>query len=185
MKILILSHTRCGSTTLCKWLADELNFKLDETPYNSLSFKNIFELNNIIRKIVVEEYFPTKKDISSFDKVICLFRDSGIDAAISFIIANKTNVWHDKYSVTQDWIDENKHQIEKRALIYDYYKSKLKNYNVFNTTYENIFLNKKDINPILEYLNIKNPKHLYHLDNGGKYRKDSNIFKKIEASKLI
>jgi len=185
MKILVLSHTRCGSTTLCKWISKELNFELDETPYNSNTFNSVFTFNNIIRKIVVEEYFPTKKDISSFDKVICLLRDNSIDAAISFIIANKTNVWHDKYSVTSDWIDDNKHQIEKRALIYDYYKSKLKNYNVFNTTYENIFLNKKDINAVLEYLDIKNPTHLDYLDNGGKYRKDSNIFKKTEASKLI
>ena len=63
MRILILSHTRCGSTTLCKWLGKELNIELDETPYNKIVFNSVFEKENIIRKIVVEEYFPTKEEI--------------------------------------------------------------------------------------------------------------------------
>lgn len=60
MLVLILSHTRCGSTTLCKWLSKKLNIDLDESPYDFETFNLVFESNNIIRKIVVEEYYPTK-----------------------------------------------------------------------------------------------------------------------------
>ena len=38
MKILVLSHTRCGSTTLCKWISREMNIELDETTYNKKTF---------------------------------------------------------------------------------------------------------------------------------------------------
>ena len=41
MRVLILSHTRCGSTTLCKWLSKELDIDLDETAYD-------FKRKNII-----------------------------------------------------------------------------------------------------------------------------------------
>ena len=70
MKILVLSHQRCGSTTLCKWLSKELNFELDESPYNPKQFNDVFGKNNIVRKIVVEEYLPTKEEIHNFDKVL-------------------------------------------------------------------------------------------------------------------
>ena len=43
MKILILSHTRCGSTTLCKWISKELDIELDETPYDKKTFYLVFE----------------------------------------------------------------------------------------------------------------------------------------------
>jgi hypothetical protein len=76
MKILVLSHTRCGSTTLCKWLSKELKFTLDETPYIHTQFNNVFEKNNIIRKIVIEEYNPPNEIIEKFDKVICLSREN-------------------------------------------------------------------------------------------------------------
>ena len=72
MRVLVLSHTRCGSTTLCKWLSNELDIELDETPYNPKTFNIVFQKNNIIRKIVAEEYIPTIDIINKFDKVICL-----------------------------------------------------------------------------------------------------------------
>ena len=67
MRILILSHTRCGSTTLSKWLEKELGIELDETPYDKITFNSVFEKENIIRKIVVEEYFPATEVIDRFD----------------------------------------------------------------------------------------------------------------------
>ena len=42
MKILILSHTRCGSTTLCKWLSKELNIELDAAHYDTKQFNSVF-----------------------------------------------------------------------------------------------------------------------------------------------
>ena len=178
MKILILSHTRCGSTTLSKWIAKELNLKLDETPYNFKTFNSVFESNNVIRKIVVEEYYPSDSDINKFDKVICLSRENNIDSAISFIIANKTNIWHDKYEITNNWIDENKNLILETAYKYKHLKYYLKNKNLFQITYENMYINKTDVNRVISYLNIETPKDLDMLNYDKKYRKDNNVFNK-------
>lgn len=173
MKILVLSHTRCGSTTLCKWLSKELNIELDETPYNEKTFNYIFSKNDIIRKIVIIEYCPNDEIINKFDKVICLFRENSVDAAISFIVANNNNIWHDQYSVTKNWIDENKNEIIKKEHQYVYKKNKLKKLKVFQITYENMYINKTDVNRVISYLNIQNPKYLDMIDYDKKYRKDT------------
>jgi LPS sulfotransferase NodH len=185
MKILILSHTRCGSTTLCKWLSNELNFELDETPYDCKHFNDVFEKNNIIRKIVVEEYFPTNDVIVKFDKVIFLSRRNNTDVAISYITANNIGEWHVEYEVTNEWIDENNIKIINISNYINRLKMKLKGYVGFHVTYEDIYVNKSSINDILEYMNIDNPKYLEQLDYSKKYRKDNNIFVKNKPITLI
>jgi len=174
MKILIISHTRCGSTTLCKWLSNELNIELDETPYDIKSFNSVFNKNNIIRKIVIEEYLPTTNDINKFDKIICLSRENSIDTSISFIIANVNNIWHDKYDITPEWINQNKNQIIEQKYLYDYLKNKLKTINGLHITYENIYINKTDVNKVIDYLNIETPQHLNMIEYTKKYRKDTH-----------
>lgn len=182
MKILILSHTRCGSTTLCKWLSNELNVELDESPYNKKTFNSVFEKTDIIRKIVIEEYLPSNDIINKFDKVICLTRENSIETSISFIVANRTNIWHNPYDVSNEWILENKNKILQKVNQYDLMKNKLKQIKSLQLTYENIYINKTDINMIIEYLNIKTPKHLEMIDYNNKYRKDiytlTNDFKR-------
>ena len=172
MRILILSHTRCGSTTLCKWISNELNIELDETPYDKNTLNSIFEKNNIIKKIVIEEYNPPNEVIEKFDKVICLSRENNIDSAISFINADIKGLWHDTYKITKEWIDKNKNQILEESNRYDKMKYKIKTYNGFQITYENMYINKTDVNRVIGYLNIENPKHLDMLDYDKKYRKD-------------
>lgn len=173
MKILILSHTRCGSTTLCKWIEKELNIELDETPYNKITFNSIFDKEYIIKKIVLEEYYPSDNDISKFDKVICLSRENSVDTAISFINANNKNSWHDTYEITNEWINSNKNKIIEIAHKYEHLKDHLKNKNLFQITYENLYINKTDVNKVISYLNIKNPRHLDIIDYDKKYRKDT------------
>lgn len=185
MKILILSHTRCGSTTLCKWLSKELNFELDESPYNPKQFNDVFGKNNIVRKIVVEEYLPTKEEIHNFDKVLFLTRNDTIDSAISYIIANNLEKWHIEYEVTNEWIEENKNEIIKISNYYNRLKIKLNDYVGVHITYEDIYINKTSINQILDYIEISNPKHLEYLDYSKRYRKDNSIFKKDKPTKLI
>ena len=176
MRVLILSHTRSGSTTLCKWISKELNLKLDETPYNHKTFNSVFESNNILRKIVVEEYYPTKEDINKFDKVICLIRENSTEASISFIQSKNVNQWHNQYEITTQWINENKNKILKQIYIYDGLKLKLKGYKMFQITYEGLFINKCEVNQILTYMEIDSPKYLDMLDYDKKYRKDNNVF---------
>lgn len=185
MKILVLSHTRCGSTTLCKWISNELNFQLDESPYDNKNFNNVFTKNNIIRKIVTEEYLPTSNDIQKFDKVICLVRENTIDAAISWIIAYENDIWHEKYETSSNWIESNKNYILKRSLIYDWYKTKLNEYDALHITYEDLYIRKKSINNILNYLKIQYPNHLNLLDYNNKYRKDTNVLVKDKILKIL
>jgi LPS sulfotransferase NodH len=176
MKILILSHTRCGSTTLCKWLSNELNIVLDETRYNYKTFNSVFKLDNVIRKVVIEEYHPTKEDISKFDKIIYLTRDDITNAAISCVMAKITSDWHVSYEVTSEWIDKNKKQILEEIYRYQTMKSNMKKYDGFNLTYEDVYINKSAITKILEYIGIISPNHLDMLDYNKKYRKDNNVF---------
>jgi LPS sulfotransferase NodH len=173
MKILVLSHTRCGSTTLCKWISNELNIELDESPYNKKIFNSVFEKKDIIRKIVIEEYLPSNEIIKKFDKVICLSRENIIDTAISFINANNKGRWHDTYEITNEWINDNKNKIIETAYKYEHLKHYLKNKNLFQTTYENMYINKMDVNRVIDYLNIENPTHLDMIDYDKKYRKDT------------
>ena len=173
MRILILSHTRCGSTTLCKWLSKELNIGLDDTPYNHKTFNSVFEKENIIRKIVVEEYNPPNEVIEKFDKVICLSRENDIDSAISFINANNKSRWHDTYQITNEWINDNKNKIIETVYKYEQLKTHLKNKDLFQITYENMYINKTDVNKVISYLNIETPKHLDMIDYDKKYRKDT------------
>jgi hypothetical protein len=173
MRVLVLSHTRCGSTTLCKWISKELNIELDETPYHEKTFYSVFEKTNIIRKIVVEEYYPSDNDINKFDKVICLSRENIIDAAISFINADNKGKWHDTYEITNKWINDNKNKIVETVYKYEHLRNRLKKKNLFQIIYENIYINKTDVSKVISYLNIENPKHLDMLDYDKKYRKDT------------
>jgi hypothetical protein len=176
VRILVLSHTRCGSTTLSKWLEKELNAELDETPYNKITFNSVFEKENIIRKIVVEEYFPTQEEVDKFDRVIFLIRNDNIDTAISYTNANNSAEWHKGYSVTNEWIEDNKIEIINISNYIEGLKKKIKIYIGFHITYEDIYINKKSINRILDYIDIESPKYLDMLKLDKKYRKDDNIF---------
>jgi LPS sulfotransferase NodH len=185
MKILVLSYTRCGSTALCKWLSKELSYTLDETPYDRNHFNRVFEKNNIIRKIVVEEYFPTKEEINKFNKVIFLTRKNNIDAAISRITADNSGEWHSEYEVTNEWINENRTKITSISNYINRLKIKLEYYEGFHIMYEDVYENKESIIKILDYINIHNPKHLEDLNYKNRYRKDDNVFVKDKQTKLI
>jgi hypothetical protein len=185
MRILILSHTRCGSTTLCKWISKELDIELDATHYDLKKFNSVFEKNNIIRKIVIEEYNPPDEVIEKFDKVICLSRENSIDSAISFINADTKGKWHETYEITNEWINDNKNKIINTVHKFEYLKNRLKYKNLFHIKYENMYVNKTDVNKVISYLNIENPKHLDMIDYDKKYRKDNNIFTKDKPTKLL
>ena len=186
MKILVLSHTRSGSTTLCKWLSKELNIELDETPFDINVFDSVFQKENIIRKILTESCSLSNETINKFDKVIFLTRENSIDSAISFIVTDNRN-WHVDYEITSDWINDNKNEIFKEFNKYNMLKLKMKKYDGFHVTYEDIYINKKSVNTILDYLNINSPKYLDMLEYTKRYRKDGIIvsIRDIHTIKLI
>jgi len=154
-------------------VSKELDIVLDETPYDRKTFYSVFEKNNIIRKIVIEEYNPPNEVIEKFDKVICLSRENNIDSAISFINADNKGKWHDVYEITNEWINDNQNKIIETVYKYEHLRTRLKNKNLFQITYENMYINKTDVNRVISYLNIENPKHLDMLDYDKKYRKDT------------
>ena len=100
-------------------------------------------------------------------------RENDIDSAISFINADNKGRWHDTYEITNEWINDNKNKIIEMVYKYENLKNRLKNKNLFQTTYENIYINKTDVNKVISYLNIENPKHLDMIDYDKKYRKDT------------
>jgi LPS sulfotransferase NodH len=157
-------------------LSKELNIDLDETRYNQKTFNSVFDLDNIIRKVMIEEYHPTKDDIDKFNKTIYLTRDDITNAAISCVMAKNTSEWHVSYEVNSEWIDTNKKQILEEIYRYQKMKSNMKKYDGFNLTYEDIYINKSAITKILNYMDIKSPKHLDMLEYDKKYRKDNNVF---------
>ena len=186
MKILILSHTRCGSTTLCKWISKELDIELDATHYDFKQFNSVFERNSVIGKIVIEEYNPSNEVIEKFDRVICLTRESNVDTAISFINADSNGKWHDVYETTNEWINDNQNKIIEKVSKFEHLRNRLKNKNLFQITYENMYINKIDVNKVISYLNIENPKHLDMLNYDKKYRKDTcTLTYDIKRNKLI
>jgi LPS sulfotransferase NodH len=186
MKILVLSHTRSGSTMLCKWLSKELNIELDETPFDINVFDSVFQKENIIRKILTESCSLSNETINKFDKVIFLTRENSIDSAISFIVTDNRN-WHVDYEITSDWINDNKNEIFKEFNKYNMLKLKMEQYDGFHVTYEDIYINKKSVNTILDYLNINSPKYLDMLEYTKRYRKDGIIvsIRDIHTIKLI
>ena len=92
--------------------------------------------------------------------------------------SKNVDTWHNQYEITTEWIDENENKILEQIHKYDEMKLRLKEYEVFQTTYESIYLNKCDINKILTYMNIDSPKYLDMLSYDKKYRKDDNLFVK-------
>ncbi len=77
----------------------------------------------------------------------------------------------------------------------DWYKrtnEEIKKLNILQVTYENIFIKKMDVDKVINYLDIKNPKHLNILEYKYKYRKDSeervketNVFELDRRTRLI
>ena len=173
MRILVLSHTRSGSTVFCKWLSKELDIELDETPYDYKTFNTIFNKDKTIRKIVIEEYDPPNEIVEKFDKVICITRENNTESAISFVNADTKAEWHVTYKLTNEWIDSNRDEIIERVYILQHLKKHLKNKDLFQITYENIYINKIDIDRVLRYLHIEKPEHLDMLDYSKKYRTDT------------
>ena len=142
------------------------------------TFNPAINSDNVVIKIVAEEYYPTNEDINKFDKVICLTRENSSDASISFIQSENVDKWHDQYEVTDEWINKHKNKILEQIYKYDEIKLRLKEYKVFQITYENIYVSKSDLNRILNYMNVNFPKHLNMLNYNKKYRKDNNVFVK-------
>jgi len=196
MRILIISSYRCGGYSFSNWLGKELDYEMVHEPYNfcyemqklrSLSIipkdpEYIFTTNDIIVKFPYQDLEKINRDdmknlpedlINKFDKTIGLTRENLLESAQSMVWARKNNKWHDTYSMTPEWLENNKEEIlTTRNDLLDT-NEKIKKLSILQVAYENIFINKSDISKIQDYLSIKKLRFLNLLDSHFRYRKNN------------
>jgi hypothetical protein len=188
MRILIVAPQRTGGNVFSKWLSFELSYRWVHEPFhinhNMLDeINDLMLLNNVVMKLNPHEwdgYYDEEKLFNSFDKIIGLTRKDIYDSAISFVKAIKSNNFTGRYNVDDEWINQNKQEI-------DYHYNELKNNSEFvkniknsiQITYEGFYLTKKDVSKVKEYLNMGEFKYHNLIDEKNKYRNNKNPIKLI------
>ena len=170
MRILILKHRRAGAFVLSQWIASELQLHHyheplgEDNPFNRHNAERALYGNNVL----IEEIPESIKEfglnyvefLGSFDKIVGLTRNDIKECAISL----QTFIRKDKYEqyniINTDWLNLNEHEFQKNEEYLN--KSKIEILNVTNclqVTYEDIFETKKDIQKLVNYLEINKLRH--------------------------
>jgi hypothetical protein len=118
-----------------------------------------------------------EETINSFDKVILLKRNNVKESAISILIANETNKYHNKYKINNHWLEENKEKIENESLNFIKINNEISKLNGLQITYEGIYNTKEDIEKVKNYIEINEFKYLHYIDKKMRYQQN-NISKK-------
>jgi hypothetical protein len=169
MKILIVAQARSGSTSLLKAISKSLNCKILYEPFNEHSIDRLSEdvdtikySNNIVVKVVDNHFYKHKEFedeknfFAFFDKVIGLTRNSTDENVISLLIARHFNSWRESsknknFPYSDEYIRNSKDYkfyVKESEKI----KKEIKAFNIFQVTYEGIFLNQNEIKDLEEYL---------------------------------
>jgi len=179
MRILIIALARSGGYQLNEWLALELGYKMIHEPIRT---NQSIEGDNIVVKYLINE-IENRMDIDyiNWDKIIGLTRLDIRECAISQTKAVQTNEWRSGYEVSNEWINENKIDInhfeewvDKRS---DYLNT-IKEIQL-NVTYEGIYNTKEDIQRIKDYIGISNTKYEHLLDSTNRLRNRSKTKRKL------
>lgn len=192
MRVLVYSTQRCGSTAVMNWISKELdltpvfepfipcgeedfrrynnNWRDDLDAFNRLKYivtKVIhYNLSEIIDNENVERDF-----FSKFDKVVVVYRENLRDQAESLLIASKRRISFGDYNLKKELSELNPdHITETSNIILEQTESMLSYNNCFKISYEDIFI-RKEYNKLIEYLEIKEPKHLDLFNPKNKYGK--------------
>ncbi len=212
MRILIISSYRCGGNSFMYWISRELNLKHVSEPYNK-DYNKVkdLSLDNIVVKMPYTDFsFVESFDnfVNSYDKVLAIIREdvraaceSGVivkhlelegDNFIGRIPMHGIDIWRSNYYVDEDFIKKYDEEITYHMDWYKRTNEEIKKLNILQVTYENIFIKKMDVDKVINYLDIKNPKHLNILEYKYKYRKDSeervketNVFELDRRTRLI
>jgi hypothetical protein len=171
MNICVLSYGRTGGTTFCKWISYELDRKYIHEPFNK-NHNSIYKNINFLTDEYVIKLEPEDLDKIPGDKIIIgMTRENVYDCAISHLKALQTNKWHSPYKVDDDWLKENKvelQELSKRITIQNFKIKQLKLNSI--VSYEGLYETGEDIKKIENLLNIKTPKYPKQMDNSFKYR---------------
>lgn len=178
MRILIIASQRCGGQTLGNWLSTELNCPFIHEPHNEVhntdeARKQVYELNNVVVKMVINEW-KDETDVTTlidkFDKVIGLIRNDIDESAISMAYSLDVDSYNTSYSVTDGWIKQNQNKINQQKVYLTTNNQLVTSLPIMQVVYENIFINTSDILKIVDYLCVE-PTHQHMLDSKFRYRK--------------
>lgn len=179
MRILIYALPRTGSNNLTHYIANSLHYKEIIEPYNENRFWDkdltefdIWERDNVVVKMMLEQGEEKYKDVSAkFDKTVIIYRENIIEQAESFVHATKSIDWHAPYVYDPSKVDQNEYleTLDK----FNSRLEKIKSYNHFTVTYENLYLSGIDRDRVDEYIGITNKSFRFMLDSRNKYRKSS------------
>jgi hypothetical protein len=186
MRILIIAGGRTGGKRFSEWLSMETKHYLVHEPfYDWNNEKRDFNKDNIIVKVLVNEYLELAPPnfINTFDKVIGLIRTDTKDTAISQTYGILNNTWQEKYNISNEWINMNKDFIEvNEQMIIETNKTLNKIEGVgLRVTYEGLYYQKeaghsycKDVERVMNFLELKELKYSHWIDNIYRYRNNNH-----------
>ena len=161
MKILIYTTHRTGSTSLAELLMSQYGCNYHR---GSLLFP---PPENIIIKITPTEFkYEEVKDY--FDKIIVLVRENINEQAESWLYADKVKKHFEPYTIDDNFLEENKYEIDLKIQTIKNENEKLKACNnALHITYEELYFSTKGIIEIENYLGTK---FSFKMDGKKKYR---------------
>lgn len=180
MTILIIATSRSGGYSLLNWLGAEMGYQTEHEP--NLSHWKVKSKYNVIVKYLVGQIQNEKKfKFEKWDRIIGLYRENINDCAISFVNSVENDNWFNPYNLTDEWLGQKKKEIEyyeKIILDKQNYLKNIEKIKLF-VTYEGIYERGDDVQKILKYVGVENPKYLHMLDKKLKLRKKETIKKNI------
>lgn len=183
MRILIVGGSRVGGTRIGEWIGSELGIEYIHEPIShwrsgigkELNERKILKEGNVVVKVFPGEEFEKILNIQkNWDKVIGLIRGNERECAESMVWAEETDVWHEGYRISKEWLRDNEDRIEKSVLNVREWNGRILTNELIGCqiTYEGIYETKVDREKLREYLNIGEWKWLNLLEPEWRYRKD-------------
>jgi hypothetical protein len=176
MRIGIIAMGRSGGYNLGQWISCELGYPYKHEPY--INGFNTDGADIVVKWLYAE--WNDSKNLPPMDKWIGLWRENIRECAISHAKSYQTGEWRTPYKLTTQWIEENEETITQIQKGIQFACDDLVRIPQIEltVTYEGIYNSGKDIQRLLEYLDIKEPKYLHLFDNSLRLRETPNKPKK-------
>jgi len=184
MRILIIAQPRTGSTVFSRWLSKELNYNWLNEPFNShdkIEIDKVYIENNIVCKLIYQEnrgeWFyddrikSTEHLLSlSWDSIFILTRNDVYDQSISKVWGDSNQKWHENYQITNNWINQNKTNIEKYFKELELEKIKINSFHSNQISYEGIYETGYDLQKVCSMIGINKMNYFEELSLKNRYR---------------